>query len=122
VTPIYRIQIPGIREDQPRLNNGDHLILRGLYPAQQAASSTSIEAEVVGLVKVAGWVYIKAPQLAQQDANLPKVELVTRNGDVEEKTLVSMYRVEFKVSASPVCNMQDAVSYRVLEESIILGD
>ena len=94
----YRVHIPGVREDSPRLNLGDRLVLRGLYPDDKMPSDRAAEAEVVGMAKARGWVYIRSPYLRRLDAALPKIG--------EE----SHYQVEFKVSAAPVCAMQDAVS------------
>ena len=101
----YRLHIPGIREDSPHLMLGDRLILRGLYPEIKAPASLAVEAEIVGLVKAKGWVYVRAPRLDEINSMLPKVFV---KGDT--KSLSAMYQVQFKVSASPLCTMQDAVS------------
>lgn len=101
----YRLHIPGIREDSPRLTIGDRLILRGLYLELRLAGSVAVEAEVVGLVKAKGWVYARAPHLADVDASLPKIVPKGEDGPGS-----AMYQVEFRVSAAPLCTMQDAVS------------
>jgi cytochrome oxidase assembly protein ShyY1 len=116
--PAYRLQIPGIREDSPKLANGDILVLRGLFPGYKSAAQLSLEVEVTGMVKIGGWVYVRSPALAQIHASLPGVEPVVQQFVSESieraadqgKEKVRMYRVEFKASAGPVCAMQDAVS------------
>lgn len=99
----FRLHIPGIREDIPRLNLKDRLVLRGLHPNYRVSSPTAIEAEVVGFAKAQGWVYVRSPALAGFDVTLPRT--VTKEGDS-----VSHYQITFAISASIVCAMQDAVS------------
>lgn len=91
----FRLHIPGIREDIPRLNLGDRLMMRGLYPLLSVPSQGAVEAEVVGVVKVQGLVYVRSPSLAVLDASLPKP---------------ARYQITFSVSSAPVCHSQDAVS------------
>ncbi|KAK4687921.1 hypothetical protein P7C73_g2188, partial [Tremellales sp. Uapishka_1] len=109
----YRLHIPGIREDSPHLEIGDVLLLRGLYPGLKAPSKVEVEAEVVGLHKAKGWVYIKAPELETIDVSLPKfmVKLESKGDLVKGKKeeSCSMYQVRFRVSATQLCVMQDAV-------------
>ena len=90
----YRISIPGIREDSPKLAIGDRVRLRGMLPDRQLASNVSAEAEVIGLNKLAGWVYVKGPHLNWIIANQPPH---------------SKFRVNFMLSVDPFCAMQDAV-------------
>ncbi|KAI9634723.1 uncharacterized protein MKK02DRAFT_27881 [Dioszegia hungarica] len=59
----FRLHIPGIREDIPRLTLGDRLHLRGLYPLLRAPSQLAVEANVVGLVKAQGYVFVRSPAL-----------------------------------------------------------
>lgn len=91
----YRIVIPGIREDSPKLAIGDRVRLRGMLPDRQLASNMSTEAEVIGLNKLAGWVYVKGPHLHWIIANHPPH---------------SRFRLNFMLSVDPFCAMQDAVS------------
>lgn len=81
---------------------GDKLEIRGLYSDQKVPSSAAVEAEVVGLTKAQGWVYLRSPYLAELDKCLPR----NKNGMAE-------YQIRFSVSAGPVCVMQDAVSWGV---------
>jgi hypothetical protein len=105
----YRLHIPGIREDSPHLTIGDRLVLRGLYPDIKAPSSLAVEAEVVGLVKAQGWVYVRSPHLAAMDASLPRV---FPKG--QKNPPAAMYQIQFMVAAAPLCAMQDAVSLLLL--------
>lgn len=103
----YRLEIPGIREDSPRIAVGDRLVMRGLYPEIHSFSPVAIEVEVVGLVKAKAWVYVKSPDIAALDATLPKSRIATDKGDVWS----ARYQISFKVSVAPLCAMQDAVSF-----------
>lgn len=102
----FRVQIPGIREDAPRLMIGDRMFLRGLYMNQQLPSQAEVEAEVVGVVKAAGWVYIKSHLLTTLDGSLPKV---TPEEAADQP--YSMYQIKMMVSTFATCDMQDAVGH-----------
>ena len=104
----FRLDIPGIREDAPHLTTGDRLVLRGLYPNLKAPGTLAVETEVVGLVKAKGWVYVRSRYLAEVDGSLPKDKGMAR------------YQVQFYVSATPLCEMQDAVSVYLMRASIPL--
>ena len=91
----FRIAIPGIREDSPKLAIGDRVRLRGMIQAARLASNTSVEAEVIGLNKLAGWVYVKSPHL---------------HWVIENQPPQALFRVNFLLSVDPFCAMQDAVS------------
>lgn len=106
----YRLHIPGIREDSPHLTIGDRLVLRGLYSEVRRPGPVAVEAEVIGLVKAKGWVYVRAPHLAGVDASLPKVAFKVEDSARVVEGSAAMYQVEFRVSAAPLCIMQDAVS------------
>jgi hypothetical protein len=117
----YRLQIPGIREDSPKLNTGDRLVLRGLYPDIKRIGDIAVEAEIVGMVKVAGWVYVRSPHLAGLDSSLPAYQVVVDKGDGKVQAQgekgkkgkvewARMYQVMFQIDSSPICAMQDAVS------------
>lgn len=93
----FQLHIPGVREDIPRLTPGDRLLMRGLYPTMSAPSQVAVEAEVVGLQKSKGIVYVKSPPLAALDQSLPK-------------SPHSQYQISFSISATPICRAQDAVS------------
>lgn len=99
INNTYRISIPGIREDAPKLAIGDRLLLRGMLPSHRAASNVALEAEVIGLNKLAGWVYVKSPHLPWIIANQPP------DADGQAR-----FRVQFLLSVDPYCAMQDAVS------------
>lgn len=103
VMTTFRVQIPGVREDMPKLAIGDKLELRGLDPVYKLAKSEVVEAEVVGLTKAIGAVYLKSTHLASIDSQLPK----DRHGEAS-------YQIRFAVSVEPVCAMQDAVCVSVL--------
>lgn len=92
----YSLNIPGVREDSPKLAIGDRLRLRGMLPDRQLASTMSSEAEVIGVNKLAGWVYVQSPHLSWVIANQPPQ---------------ARFRVNFMLSVDPFCAMQDAVSH-----------
>jgi len=101
----YRVHIPGIREDQPKLFAGDRMLFRGLYPDIRAPSNAEVEAEVVGMQKGLGMVFVRSPHLAELHHSLPKVSIAGWNGPPP-----AMYQIRFLASAHSVCMMQDAVS------------
>lgn len=101
----YRVHIPGIREDQPKLFVGDRMLFRGLYPDIQAPSNAEVDAEVVGMQKGAGMVFVRSPQLAELHYSLPKVSIPGWEGPAP-----AVYQIRFLASAHAVCVMQDAVS------------
>lgn len=94
----YRIIIPGIREDAPKLAIGDRMVLRGMIVSHQVPSPIAVEAEVVGLNKLAGWVYVKSPHLDLAVYQLPRAA----DG-------LPRFQVRFMLSVDPFCAMQDAV-------------
>lgn len=98
----YRLQIPGIREDSPRLSIGDRLILRGLDGVARLPSPVAVQVEVIGMMKAQGWVYVRSSHLAAIDAAFPRA--------MTDGVMAAMYQVQFSVSVAPLCAMQDAVS------------
>lgn len=100
----FRVQIPGIREDAPKLMIGDRMFLRGLYIMEQLPSQAEVEAEVVGVVKAQGWVYIRSPHLLELDKSLP------RTGPSSTAGRPALYQIRIMVSTASSCDMQDAVS------------
>jgi len=115
---MFAVTIPGIREDAPKLQLGDRLLFRGLDTDHQLASFEAVEAEVVGLVKMRGVVYVRSSHLMELDRVLPKYRIAANEnsdkiqGRKEEETWASKYQIRFYVSAASVCAMQDAVSLR----------
>lgn len=96
---LFTISVPGIREDSPKLNLGDRMMLRVLRPDFQMAARSANEAEVAGLDKLKGTVYIKSPYLA--------LDLRAQQRDDNGKL---HHQVDFRCSSDGVCAMQDAVS------------
>jgi hypothetical protein len=94
----WKVSIPGIREDSPRIQTGDVLLLRGLYPELHTASRCAIEARVTGYIKRDGVIFVEAPELQLQATFLPK----TAEGLTE-------WAVEFRASSEAACVMQNAV-------------
>lgn len=94
----YKLSIPGIREDAPKLAIGDRLALRWMIHMHQAPSAVAFEAEVTGLNKLAGWVYVKSPYLEYTMSQL-------------QQTMIGepRFQVRFMLSVDPFCAMQDAV-------------
>lgn len=95
---LYAISVPGIREDSPKLAISDKIYLRGLLTIIKQGSPTVSEAEVVGLNKIKGLVYIRSPHIA--------VDLAYVSRDQQGQL---HYQVEFKCSSDAACAMQDAV-------------
>jgi hypothetical protein len=96
---VFKIFVPGIREDSPKLAIGDRMMFRPLNPQCHVALPFSVEGEVMGLEKLKGGVYVKSEMLASLDSYVPPD---TRGN--------KKYQVEFKTSTDAVCDMQDAVS------------
>lgn len=95
---LHAVPVPGIREDSPRLAIGDRMTFRQLWTdAKQAATSVS-EAEVVGLNKVKGLVYVRSPYVSADKA-----------WGQSDKWNRSHFQIEFKCTSDSVCAMQDAV-------------
>ncbi|WWC71188.1 uncharacterized protein I206_105141 [Kwoniella pini CBS 10737] len=108
----YRIYVPGIREDSPRLNIGDRMIIRGLYQQMQLASHSVIEAEVVGLEKAKSWVYVRSPHLIGLDgeqAELKKDHVQYSENESNGSIVGIRCQISFLLNVKPVCDMQDAV-------------
>ena len=101
----YRLTIPGIREDFPRLQVGDVVILRGLSETTKSAIYEMIEARVTGMIKIKGWVFVSAPFLGRFDMDVEKAV----DPDTYEEG-VGLYNVTFMASTGEVCTMQNAVS------------
>lgn len=95
----WKVSIPGIREDAPRILVGDLLILRGLYPELHTAARCAIEARVTGYIKRDGTVFVEAPDLEIQAAVLSQ----------HAPTTSIEWVVEFRASSEPSCIMQNAV-------------
>lgn len=95
----YRVHVSGVREDMPKLAIGDKLELRGLFPQEGWATQDVVEAEVVGLTKALGHVYLRSDQLAMMDLQLPK-----------DKDRAASYQIKFTPAVMPSCVMHDAVS------------
>lgn len=101
----FRMFVPGVREDSPRLAIGDRMILRimqpGATPTDVIPHPIAVEAEVHGLDKKAGSVYITCPGLS---ANMPDylVQHINSGG--------IRFQVRFLLASDPVCAMQDSVS------------
>ena len=93
------IIVPGIREDSPKLNIGDRMVLRPLDTLNSAPAPFVVEVEVVGLDKLKGGIYVKSKHLA----NIHKYVPVDAKGNRK-------YQIEFKASTDIVCDQQDAVS------------
>ena len=99
-----KIMVPGIREDSPKLNIGDRMMLRPLDTVSQFPAPFVIEVEVVGLDKLKGGIYVRSEQLAYLHSTVP----VDYNG-------ARKYQIEFKASTDNVCDLQDAVSTLISE-------
>ncbi|WWC89628.1 uncharacterized protein L201_004553 [Kwoniella dendrophila CBS 6074] len=111
----YRIYVPGIREDSPRLYIGDRMIIRGLYQQYQQASINAIEAEVVGLEKTKSWVYVQSPHLGRLDGD----RVASANGaGVVGNGFGVRCQIKFLLNVKPVCDMQDAVRTFGLLQSV----
>lgn len=94
-----KIMVPGIREDNPKLNIGDRMMLRPLDTVQKTAAYFVVEVEVVGLDKLKGGIYVKSDHLKKLHETVP----VDSKGNRK-------YQIEFKASTDNVCDLQDAVS------------
>jgi hypothetical protein len=94
-----KIMVPGIREDSPKLNIGDRMMLRPLDTLSQTPAPFVIEVEVVGLDKLKGGIYVRSEHLAYLHSTVP----VDLKGNRK-------YQIEFKASTDNVCDLQDAVS------------
>jgi len=105
---IFRVNIPGIREDSPKLQVGDKLLFRGLDTDYQVASAEAVEAEVVGMLKAQGVVFVGSTHLMDLDRVLPKYPLNSNKGT---QMWASKYQIRFYASTAPACAMQDAVSH-----------
>ncbi|WWD04020.1 hypothetical protein V865_002083 [Kwoniella europaea PYCC6329] len=110
----YRIHVPGIREDAPRLNIGDRMIIRGLYQRLRQASQNSIEAEVVGFEKAKSWVYVQSPYLGLLDGDIVKSGKGIRQGNQSPGIPAGngsgiRCQIKFLLNVKPICDMQDAV-------------
>jgi len=99
----FKIVVPGIREDSPKLAIGDRMTFRGLDTIAHTAGYYLIEAEVVGLDKLKGGIYVKSDALHYHHHHLMPMD---HRGEKK-------YQVQFKASTDSVCDMQDAVSYTV---------
>lgn len=101
----FKMYVPGVREDSPRLAIGDRMILRimqpGATPTDIIPHPIAVEAEVQGLDKRAGSVYITCPGLSEM---MPEY-LVQHT-----KSAGLRFQVRFLLASDPVCFMQDAVS------------
>jgi hypothetical protein len=95
----FKIIVPGIREDSPKLAIGDRMTFRGLDTINHLASYDLVEAEVVGLDKLKGGIYVKSRNLGYQHSWMP----TDQRGETK-------YQVQFKASTDAYCDMQDAVS------------
>ncbi|KAK1921912.1 P-loop containing nucleoside triphosphate hydrolase protein [Papiliotrema laurentii] len=121
---IYRIHIPGIREDTPRLAIGDRLLFRGLYLDWKAPSLAAVEGEIVGMIKSQGYVFVRSPNLEELDKSLPRLNTPTVR--IETPTIdagsghsaspergvdarPACFQIRFLVNSSAACVMQDAV-------------
>lgn len=96
----WKVLIPGIREDTPRIQTGDILILRGLYPDLKTADKRAIQARVSGYIKRDGVVFVESPELETHAEYLPR----DAKGNVQ-------WVVEFKASSEAICIMQNAVRF-----------
>ncbi|WVQ66614.1 uncharacterized protein L199_004798 [Kwoniella botswanensis] len=110
----YRIHVPGIREDAPRLNIGDRMIVRGLYQRLRQASQNAIEAEVVGLEKAKSWVYVQSPYLGLLDGDIVRSGKGIREGNQSPGIPAGnesgiRCQIKFLLNVKPICDMQDAV-------------
>ncbi len=95
----WKVLIPGIREDTPRIQTGDILVLRGLYPELKTADKRAIQARIAGHVKRDGVVFVESPEMESHANFLPRDE----KGQVR-------WVVEFKASSEATCIMHNAVS------------
>ena len=124
---IYRIHIPGIREDTPRLAIGDRLLFRGLYLDWKAPSLAAVEGEIVGMIKSQGYVFVRSPNLEELDKSLPRLNTPSIRIEAPTSDASSGYsastergvdappacfQIRFLVNSSAACVMQDAVSTR----------
>ena len=90
---VWTLQVPGIREDAPRIFLGDMVLLRKIDLHQQAAQEYAFEARVIGSLKREGKVYIDSDTLWA----------------TEQALIAGTYQVEFKVNSQQICLMQNAV-------------
>lgn len=113
----YRLTIPGIREDFPRVQVGDVVVLRRLSETRKLASCEALETRVTGFIKIKGWIFVSAPWLERFDAD------TERCVDPESgKDSGSLYNVTFVASTAEVCMMQNAVSQsRPAELTVVAG-
>ena len=95
---IYVLSIPGIREDTPRMFIGDSVFLQGLDTVRKRINGLPVEAEVIGILKAKGEVFVMSPML-------PSIVYTVATADPR-----CMFQVSFRATAAPVCAMQDAVS------------
>jgi hypothetical protein len=109
---LFKVHLPGIREDSPKLQVGDRLLFRGLIEEYQAGTQEAVETEVVGIVKSQGMVYVRSEYLRVLDDMLPKYSIKKKgkNGKPDGQAFASKYQIQFYASAAPICAMQDAVS------------
>ena len=103
----FSLFVPGIREDYPRVEIGDILLLRGLIPFHKTAMSTDLEAEVVGAIKLKGLVYVRTANLPGYDWQIPRQD--RHLNAYAANTSSSKYQVRFTPSVKPLLAMQDAV-------------
>lgn len=91
---VWTLQVPGIREDAPRIFLGDVVVLRKIDLRQQRAEPFMFEARVIGSLKRDGKVYIDSDTLWAADSSV----------------VTGTYQVEFKVNSQQICLMQNAAS------------
>jgi hypothetical protein len=91
---VWTLQVPGIREDAPRIFLGDVVVLRRIDLRQQRADPFMFEARVIGSLKRDGKVYVDSDTLWAADSSV----------------VAGTYQVEFKVNSQQICLMQNAVS------------
>jgi hypothetical protein len=91
---VWTLQVPGIREDVPRIFVGDMVLLRKIDLHHQAVQEYAFEARVIGSLKREGKVYVDSDTLWATDSAY----------------VAGTYMVEFKVNSQQICLMQNAVS------------
>lgn len=98
---IWKLRVPGTREDSPQLQINDKIRIRGLYRSVQTASKVSIQARITGTIKREGLVFFDCPAMLNMEQSLLQYE-----GDANPL----QYLVEFYPSSDSLFVMQNAVS------------
>jgi hypothetical protein len=97
----WQMQIPGTREDSPRLFIDDRLRIRGLYRMLSTATEAGVQARITGTIKREGLVFFECPALESMDHMLRTSPHTDRQAE---------YMIEFYPSSDALFTMHNAVS------------